>query len=65
MPGMGRHADLRGFIHIFYPHVAWPQAFILEHEYYGELDAGVEDDRVWMSRMCGAVIVRALEPAAP
>jgi hypothetical protein len=45
MPGMGRHADLRGFIHIFYPHVAWPQAFILEHEYCGELDAGVETDR--------------------
>src|SRR4029453_8810508 len=24
MPGMGHHADLRGFIHIVPPHVAWP-----------------------------------------
>jgi hypothetical protein len=40
-------------------------AFYEEHEYYGELDAGVEDDRVWMTCTCGAVIVRALEPAAP
>jgi hypothetical protein len=40
------------------------EAFILEHEYCGELDAGVEDDRVWMTCMCGASIVRPLEPAA-
>ena len=40
------------------------EAFILEHEYCGDLDAGVEDDRVWMTCTCGAVIVRALEPAA-
>jgi hypothetical protein len=25
------------------------EAFILEHEYCGELDAGVESDRVWMT----------------
>jgi len=40
-------------------------AFIREYEYCGELDTGVEDDRVWMTCTCGAVIVRALEPAAP
>ena len=37
-------------------------AFYLEHRRCGELDAGVEDDRVWMSRSCGAVITRPLEP---
>jgi hypothetical protein len=34
------------------------EAFILEHEYCGELDAGVEDVRVWMTCTCGAVISR-------
>jgi hypothetical protein len=38
------------------------EAFILEYEYCGELDAAVEDDRVWMTCTCGAVIVQALEP---
>src|SRR4030095_1467274 len=28
------------------------EAFILEHEYCGELDAGVEEDRVWMTCTC-------------
>jgi hypothetical protein len=40
------------------------EAFIREHEYCGELDSGVEDDRVWMTLTFGAVIVRPLEPAA-
>jgi hypothetical protein len=40
------------------------EAFILEHEYCGELDSGVEDERVWMTCTCGAQIVRALEPVA-
>jgi hypothetical protein len=30
------------------------EAFILEHEYCGELDSAVEDDRVWMTCTCGA-----------
>ena len=34
------------------------EAFILEHEYCGELHAGVEDDRVWMTCTCGAVFNR-------
>ena len=34
------------------------EAFILEHEYCGELDTGVEGDRVWMTCTCGAVINR-------
>jgi hypothetical protein len=34
------------------------EAFILEHEYWGELDAGVEADRVWMTCTCGAAISR-------
>ena len=37
--------------------------FIREHEYCGELDTGLDDDRVWMTCTCGAVIVRMLEPA--
>jgi hypothetical protein len=37
------------------------EAFILEHEYCGELDAAVEDHRVWMTCVCGAVISRRLE----
>jgi hypothetical protein len=37
------------------------EAFILDHEYCGELDAAVEDHRVLMTCTCGAMIVRALE----
>jgi len=33
------------------------EAFILEHEYCGELDAGVEADRVWMMCSGGAMLV--------
>ena len=40
------------------------EAFIREHEYCGELDSGLEDDRVWMTCTCGAVFNRALEPIA-
>ncbi len=29
-------------------------AFYLEHERCGELDGGVEGDRVWMTCTCGA-----------
>jgi hypothetical protein len=39
-------------------------AFFQEHPYCSELDTGVEGDRVWMTCTYGAVIVRALEPAA-
>jgi hypothetical protein len=40
------------------------EAFILEHEYCGDLDAAVEDDHVWVMCKCGAMITRALEPVA-
>jgi hypothetical protein len=33
------------------------EAFVLEHEYCGELDGAVETDRVWMTCTCGAVLV--------
>ena len=33
-------------------------AFYRGHEYCGELDGGVEGDRVWMTWTCGAVINR-------
>jgi hypothetical protein len=39
------------------------EAFTLEHEYCVELEAAIEDDRVWMTCTCGAMIVRMLEPA--
>ena len=29
------------------------EAFILEHEYCGEFDGGIEGDRVWMTCTCG------------
>src|SRR5678816_4539054 len=39
-------------------------AFFQEHRRCGDLDSAVEDDRVWMSCTCGAVISRTLEPAS-
>ena len=39
-------------------------AFFQEHRRGGDLDDGVEGDRVWLTCTCGAVIVRALEPVA-
>jgi hypothetical protein len=33
-------------------------AFFQEHQYCGDLDGGVEGDRVWMTCTCGAVINR-------
>jgi len=35
-------------------------AFYLEHRGCGELDAGVEDDHVWMTCTCGARIMRPI-----
>jgi hypothetical protein len=39
------------------------EAIIREHEYCGELDTGLEDDRVWMACTCWARIVRPIEEA--
>jgi len=39
------------------------RAFFEEHQYYGELDGGVEGDRVWMMCTCGAVINRCADDA--
>ena len=41
------------------------EAFIREHEYCGELDTGVDADRVWMTCTCGAVISRTLSLPPP
>jgi len=38
-------------------------AFYLEHSRCGELETGVEDERVWMTCTCGTAISRTLEPA--
>jgi hypothetical protein len=38
--------------------------FLQEHQYCGDLDGGVDGDRVWMTCTCGAVIVRPLQLAA-
>jgi hypothetical protein len=36
----------------------WSSVFFQEHQYCGELDGGVEGDRVWMTCTGEAVIVR-------
>jgi hypothetical protein len=36
-------------------------AFYEEHEYRGELDTGIEGDRVWMTCSCGAEINRNVD----
>jgi hypothetical protein len=36
-------------------------AFYEEHEYCGELDTGIDGDRVWMVRTCGVVINRNVD----
>ena len=39
-------------------------AFYQEHERCGDLDSGLEGDRVWMAcSACGATMSRGLEPA--
>ena len=36
------------------------QAFFQEHQYCGDLDGGVEGDRVCMTCSCGTVLVRVV-----
>jgi hypothetical protein len=36
-------------------------AFLDEHRYCGELDGGADEEWVWMTCTCGAVISRALD----
>jgi len=36
-------------------------AFVQDRERCGDLDSAVEDDRVWMTRTCGAVINRSAD----
>ena len=38
-------------------------AFFQEHQYCGELDGGVDGDRVWMTCTCGAAINRNADDA--
>jgi hypothetical protein len=40
-------------------------AFLQEHRRCGELDGGVEDDRVWMACECGAGVVHLITLAEP
>jgi hypothetical protein len=35
-------------------------AFLQEHRRCGELDSAVDDDHVWMTCTCGAVLVRVV-----
>jgi hypothetical protein len=39
-------------------------AFLDEHRSCGELDGGAEDEWIWMTCTCGAVIGQTLEPAS-
>jgi len=36
-------------------------AFLQEHRRCGDLDAGIDPNRVWMTYDCGAQLVRALD----
>jgi hypothetical protein len=38
-----------------------PWAFVQEHQRCGDLDGGVEGDRVWMTCTCGAMINRSAD----
>ena len=38
-------------------------AFLQEHRRCGELEGGVEGERVWMACDCGAAIVHRVPPA--
>ena len=38
-------------------------AFFTKHQYCGELDGGVDGDRVWMTCTCGAAINRCADDA--
>jgi hypothetical protein len=38
-------------------------AFFQEHQYCGDLDGGVEEDRAWMTCTCGAAISRNVDDA--
>jgi hypothetical protein len=40
-------------------------AFLQEHRRCGELDGGVENERVWMACDCGANLVHPAQPAHP
>jgi hypothetical protein len=40
-------------------------AFLQEHRRCGELEAGVEAERVWMTCDCGAGIAHRLDPVEP
>jgi len=40
-------------------------AFVQEHRRCGELDGGVEDERVWMACDCGAGVGHPITPAEP
>jgi hypothetical protein len=39
-------------------------AFLQEHRRCGELDGGVDDERVWLACDCGAGIAHPVKPAA-
>jgi hypothetical protein len=39
-------------------------AFVQEHRRCGELEAGVEDGRVWMSCECGATVAHRPDRAS-
>ena len=41
------------------------EAFLQEHRRCGDLDGGVEGERVWMTCDCGAVIAHRVPPAGP
>jgi hypothetical protein len=43
--------------------LAAPDAFLQEHRRCGELDGGVDGERLWMACDCGAGIAHPVRPA--
>ena len=41
------------------------EAFLQEHRRCGELDGGVEAERVWLACECGAAMVRPMREGDP
>jgi hypothetical protein len=39
-------------------------AFVKEHRFWGDLEGGVDGERVWIACDCGASMVQRIRPAA-
>jgi hypothetical protein len=66
MSGRARLTLRRGILLAPMPDVLTAlDAFLQEHRRCGDLEGGVEGERVWMTCDCGAAIVQPVPPAGP